>query len=170
MCPMKNTFEIRKAVREDLWEILEIYAKARSFMAANGNPNQWKTTKPDPKLVEQDIENGLSYVCICEGEIAGVMAFIPGEDPTYKVIVDGEWLDGEPYCVVHRIASSGVYKGAGTFMLRWAFEQCGNVRIDTHVDNKVMRGLLTKLGYSYCGIIFLADGDERLAYQKNKNS
>ncbi len=167
MCLMKNTFEIRKSVRADLKEILGIYSKAREFMAKSGNPNQWKDSKPDPALVERDIEDGLSYVCIFDNEIVGVMAFIPGEDPTYKIIVGGQWLDDEEYCVVHRIASSGKVRGVGTALLEWAYERCSNVRIDTHRDNKVMQKLLSKLGYSYCGIIFLADGDERMAYQKH---
>lgn len=157
---------IRKAVKADLPAIFEIYAHARKFMAENGNPNQWGNIKPRQELVESDIEKGISYVCEQGGEILGVFAFIPGEDPTYKIIYEGEWLSDEPYAVIHRIASSGKVKGTGEFCIKWALSQYGNVRIDTHEQNTVMRHLLSKLGFTCCGIIHLEDGDERLAFQK----
>lgn len=157
---------IRKAVKNDLPHIFEIYARARIFMAENGNPNQWGDIKPRKELVESDIEKGISYVCEKDGEILGVFAFIYGEDPTYKVIYDGGWLNDKPYAVIHRIASSGKVKGTGEFCLKWALSQYPNVRIDTHKDNTVMRHLMDKLGFAYCGIIHLEDGDERLAFQK----
>ena len=66
-------------------------------------------------------------------------------DPTYAVIYDGAWPSDEPYGVVHRIASAGTVKGAGAYCLNWAFEQCQNLRIDTHKDNFVMQNLLKKV-------------------------
>ena len=97
---------IRKAVKNDLPHIFEIYAHARKFMAENGNPNQWGDIKPRKELVESDIEKGISYVCEKDGEILGVFAFICGEDPTYKIIYDGEWLSDEPYAVISSIENS----------------------------------------------------------------
>ena len=41
-----------------------------------------------------------------------------------------------------------------------------NIRIDTHRDNTIMQHVIQKHGFSYCGIIYLANGDERMAYQK----
>lgn len=41
----------------------------------------------------------------------------------------------------------------------------GNIRIDTHRDNRIMQHNILKYGFSYCGIIYLLSGDERLAYQ-----
>lgn len=171
MYPTKSTsdevkMEIRKTTVDDLERVMEIYALARTFMAETGNPNQWKTHKPQRELIEKDIEIGQSYVCTEDEKIIGVLAFIPGEDPTYKVIYDGKWLNDEPYAVVHRIASSGEAKGTGTFMMKWAESQFPHIRIDTHRDNKVMQNMLSKLGYTYCGIILLEDGDERLAFEK----
>lgn len=166
MTDSKNTvFEIRKTVKEDLPRVLEIYSHARNFMAETGNPNQWKSHKPTLEQIKGDIENGNGYVCTKDGEIHGVLCFFIGEDPTYKKIV-GEWKNDGEYAVVHRIASSGEAKGVGTFMMEWAFEKHPNVRIDTHEDNKVMQNMLKKLGYEFCGTIFLSDGDPRLAFQK----
>jgi RimJ/RimL family protein N-acetyltransferase len=50
-------------------------------------------------------------------------------------------------------------------MLQFCLAHTGNIRIDTHRDNTIMQHLLSKYGFQYCGIIYLANGDERLAYQ-----
>jgi RimJ/RimL family protein N-acetyltransferase len=156
---------IRRAETKDLAAINALYAAARAFMAANGNPAQWKNGKPTPERAAADVRDGNSYVCNGDGDaVLGVFVFIQGDDPTYRVI-QGAWLDEAPYGVVHRIASGA--HGVGAFCLDWCFARCGNIRIDTHRDNLPMRRLLAKLGYQYCGIIHLEDGDERLAYQKN---
>jgi hypothetical protein len=47
----------------------------------------------------------------------------------------------------------------------WCFSQDGNIRIDTHRDNYIMRHCILSYGFRYCGIIYLASGDDRLAYQ-----
>ena len=81
-------------------------------------------------------------------------------------ITDGDWINDSCYGVVHRITSTGNVKGAASFCLNWALEQCGNIRIDTHRDNIVMQHLLDKNGFKYCGIVYVEDGTERIAYQK----
>ena len=158
--------EIRKTRIEELDEVMEIYAYARQFMAEHGNPNQWKKTNPPREWVERDIMEGKSHVCVENDEILGVFYFAIEEDPTYKVIYDGEWLNAKEYAVVHRIASAGKAKGVGTFCMNWAYEQFANVKIDTHRDNVVMQNMLKKNGFTYCGIIHLVNGEERLAFQK----
>ncbi len=158
--------EIRKTTLEDLGEVMTIYKKARQFMRTHDNPKQWLGGKPTRQQIEEDIAKGQSYVCIHEGKTVGVICFFIGTDPTYKEIFDGNWLNNDSYAVVHRIASSGELKGTGTFMMEWALAKHGNVRIDTHEDNYVMQNMLKKLGYTYCGNIYLENGDPRLAYQK----
>ena len=44
-------------------------------------------------------------------------------------------------------------------------QRCGNIRVDTHRDNKVMQHILTKQGFQRCGIIYVKNGTERIAYQ-----
>ena len=154
----------------DLDEIMRIYAYAREFMAKTGNPKQWGATGwPPRELIEEDIARGKSYLCMDGGQIAAVFFYDYGRDvdPCYAVIEDGEWLDPSPYGVVHRIAAAGGRKGAGSFCINWAFEQCGHLRMDTHADNTVMRNLLTKLGFRQCGIIHIEeDNDPRIAFEK----
>lgn len=106
------------------------------------------------------------YVCIESGDIVGVFAYTIGEDETYRVIRDGQWLNDELYGTIHRIASSGAQKGISTYCFSWAFEQCPNIRIDTHEDNKVMQRVLQKNNFVYCGVITTRDGTSRMAYQK----
>ncbi len=167
---MKGWMEIRHAEAGDLPRMLAIYERARRFMAETGNPNQWGPNRwPPEALLRQDIAAGHSYVCETEGRVVGTFFYNFGEDiePTYAVIDDGAWLRGGPYGVVHRIASDGTVPGTGAFCLAWAFAQSGHLRIDTHADNRVMQGLLRKLGFTHCGTIWVhEDRDPRLAYEK----
>ena len=101
--------------------------------------------------------------------MVGTFYFISGKDiePTYAEITDGAWLDDSPYGVIHRIASDGSTKGIGAFCIRWAFDQCGHLRMDTHGDNRVMQRLLKKLGFVHCGTIYVEEDDyPRLAFEK----
>lgn len=162
---------IRKTTENDLDRIIDIYSFARDFMAKNGNPNQWGPNNwPPIDLIKSDIKEGNSYVCVNDrDEVIGTFYYIYGKDiePTYREITDGKWISDTAYGVVHRIAGDGSERGIGAFCLNWAYEQCGHLRIDTHEDNKVMRNLLKKLGFEYCGIIYVReDRDPRLAYEK----
>ena len=162
---------IRNAEIEELDTIMEIYARARGFMAETGNPKQWGATNWPPRtMIEQDIRQRQCYVCCEENDILGVFYYNYGKniDPAYNYIVDGDWKDDSPYGVVHRIASGGTVKGVGRFCISWAVEQSnGHLRMDTHGDNKIMQKLLTSLGFIHCGIIYVVeDNDPRLAYEK----
>ena len=45
-------------------------------------------------------------------------------------------------------------------------KKIGHLRIDTHADNHIMQHLILKNGFEQCGIIHIADGSERIAYEK----
>jgi len=158
--------QIRKTQIEDLDTVMGIYESARQFMRENGNSNQWGYTYPQIDLINNDITNGISYVCLENSQIACVFTYLQGIDPTYVKIYDGAWLNEDHYGVVHRIASSGVIKGVAAYCLNWCLDQCKNLKIDTHEDNKVMQNLLSRNGFTRCGIIYLENGSKRLAYQK----
>ncbi len=157
---------IRAAVSEDLDEIMKIYERARKYMAENGNPNQWIGGYPNRSLIENDIFNQTCHVCIIKNNVEGVFNLAEGTDPTYGVIKDGAWLNDKPYATIHRIASSGRYKGILEQCVIWCAEKYDNIRADTHCDNKIMQHLLTKNGFIRCGIIYLANGSPRIAYHK----
>jgi hypothetical protein len=144
---------------------MAIFDRARRFMAETGNPTQWGNGYPQRTLIEGDIAASRSYV-VTEGDIVvGSFFFAVMDDPTYHVIADGAWIDSGPYGVIHRVASSGAAKGVLAACVSWCRARCDSIRIDTHADNRVMQGALERLGFRRCGIIFLANGDERVAYQ-----
>ena len=159
--------KIRSAQPEDIDMIMEVYAAAKLFMCKSGNKNQWTNGYPPRDLIMTDIRAGNCYVCTgSDNEIVGTFFYKQGPDVTYQQIYDGKWLNDHPYGVVHRLAGSGKAKGVASHCLDWCFNQCKNIRVDTHRDNAVMRNILKKNGYTFCGIIYVANGTERLAFQK----
>ena len=160
---------IRPAQATDLETILAVLAAARNFMCATGNPHQWVDGYPSAAVVEADLARGGGYVVEDDGAVVAYFAFLPSPEPTYAAIEGGAWLDDTAsYHVVHRIGSYPHVHGIFDAILDWCFEQEPNIRIDTHRDNRIMQHLIARYGFSYCGIIHLASGAERLAYQKIK--
>ncbi|MBR6921628.1 MAG: NUDIX domain-containing protein, partial [Clostridia bacterium] len=159
---------IRKAGYKDIEAVKQIYEDARAFMRQSGNMKQWAGGYPAETDIISDIENGILYVAVENGEIACVFCCMGTPEPTYEKIYEGEWKKGGAYRAVHRIAVSKNYHGKGVAGLcfDFALSFCGSVRIDTHRDNIPMQKTLIKNGFEYCGIIYLQNGDERLAYQK----
>ncbi len=159
---------IRKAKYEDLETIEKIYADARDFMKASGNPEQWKNTYPCHDLLVKDIDDACLYICEENEEMLGAFFFKIGEDATYKKIYDGEWKNKLPYAVIHRIAvaKNAHGKGVARACFDYGFGISGNLKIDTHKDNLPMQKALFKYGFERCGIIYLENGEERIAFQK----
>lgn len=158
-------YSVRRAQWEDLPKIEEIYASARIFMAANGNPDQWGKTNPPRSRLEQDIEEGNLYVLSSDGCIHGVFAFILGVDPTYGTVYGGSWRSDAPYGTIHRVAGDG---SGGIFAacVAWCLTQCSHLRVDTHRDNLPMQRAIRRAGFQKCGIIHIADGSPRIAYDR----
>ena len=160
----------RGAVRGDLPQILKIYAHARAVMKASGNPTQWGTSFPPQDLIEEDIDTNRLFVYLHNGEMEAVFAFVLGPDPTYAKI-EGAWLDNDSYVTIHRIASSGLVRHAARDCLEWCLKHYGNVRVDTHPNNKAMQHVLESCGFARCGLIQLIDRTEdttRIAYQRHE--
>lgn len=144
-----------------------IFLEAKMKMRASGNLRQWTGGYPSDEILTADIERGFSYVVERDGKIVGTFVLAICPDPTYATIYYGHWTDDTlPYGTIHRIASLIDVHGVMEEVLEWSFAQIDNIRIDTHRDNAIMRHLLAKNGFSYCGIIYLLNGDERLAYQR----
>ncbi len=160
--------EIVKASLDELDEIMDIYSEAREYMRANGNATQWSGGYPQKELIKGDILSENLYICKEDGENIGVFYYKLGQDPMYKSIYEGRWLNEREYGVIHRIAVKSHRKGVASRCFAWAIERCGNIKIDTHKDNIPMQKSLLKNGFSYCGIIYLENGDERMAYQISK--
>ena len=103
---------IRQINKLEVAEANEIYEKAREYMRAAGNNDQWNSAYPGIKDIKEGMEEGHSYVC-CDGdEVVATFYFeTNADDPTYRVIYDGAWKSTEPYAVMHRVAVK--YHGRG---------------------------------------------------------
>jgi len=157
---------IRPAVPADLPAILPVYRAAREYMRTSGNPNQWGDNKPAPELLAADIEQHQLYVITGDdGAIHAAFVFFIGIEPTYAEIFDGAWLDDGSYGCIHRVASDGTLRGVFTAITDFAKNRAASVRIDTHHDNHTMQHVLEKNGFIRCGIIYLKNGDPRIAFQ-----
>ena len=154
---------IRLATQADMTDILEIYAQARHFMAENGNPTQWGRHHPAREVLEEDIVMRRLYVVEDLERLCGVFMFMVGSDPTYAYI-EGSWRSNAPYGVIHRIA--GVGGGVFAAALEYCSDIINHLRIDTHADNKPMQHVVEKAGFSKRGIIYVADGTPRIAYDR----
>lgn len=157
---------IRKARRDDMTAILGIYEAAREYMRSSGNPNQWGNSYPPLRTIEEDLANGELYVLCDDRDVPhAVFAFVTGDDPTYGEIQEGDWSSDEPYGAIHRVASDGTLKGVVAQCMAFCKGLIGHLRIDTHQDNRTMQHVLEKNGFVCCGIVHIADGSPRLAYQ-----
>lgn len=158
----------RSAAIGDIDVIMDLVDKARGIMRSSGNLHQWTDGYPSRELIEEDIREGYGFVVVPDegGEPLAYFAFIQGIEPTYNTIYDGAWLDADsPYAVIHRLASAPESHGVFDATMAFALSRCGNIKIDTHRDNTIMQHNILKHGFSYCGIIYLESGAERLAYQ-----
>lgn len=163
--------EIRKTGKEDISAVAEIYAKARAYMRSQGNDSQWLNGYPEDQILP-DIEKAYSYVMVDEKDCPhAVFAFVIGEDPTYRKIEDGEWLNSEPYGTIHRLAGDGTFHGVFSEVVAFCETEAVkknvyNLRGDTHKNNWNMQGLLMENGFVRTGTIYVEDGSPRFAYQK----
>lgn len=157
---------IRQATSPDLSHIMVIYAHALRFMAEHGNPTQWGNARPTEADISARIARNELFVLEDSDGIHGVFAFILGEDPTYHVIENGQWLSDAPYGTIHAVASDGSIHGFLTQIVMYCLQTIRHLRIDTHPDNLIMQHVITKNGFTKCGIIYVADGTPRLAYER----
>ena len=172
----KLRFDCRRAVPEDLPDIMAIAADASAYLASQG-VDQWQDGYPREENFLYDIERAQGWLFTCGGEAAGYAAISMEHEYTYDVI-DGKWLTGgDSYTVIHRSMISGKYRGSvlARNMFTLAEDLAlgmgrASVRVDTHADNGPMHSLCAKMGYTFCGVILVrvAEGHEprRDAFEK----
>ena len=182
---------IRPATPADIPALRPVFEAAKGIMRADGNHDQWSAPGfPDDSLLLRDIDQGGGFVIesferwpvaaghdegntvmpgltghLAAPHIVAYFALLPSPEPTYDYI-DGAWLTDEPYGVIHRMASYPDAHGIFAAIMVFAAERYAHLRIDTHRDNRIMRHLIEKHGFTYCGIIWLADCTPRLAYER----
>ncbi len=165
----------RKTKKEDLEKVMEIINQAKKYFKEN-KIDQWQNGYPNEDSILNDIAEGESYV-LCNDDkqknILAVCAVSFRGEKNYLVIEKGQWKSNIPYAVLHRVAVDNNFKGKGlsSIVVKETEKLCHeknfrSIRIDTHEDNKPMQKLILKNGFEYCGIIYVADGSERFAYEK----
>ena len=165
---MTSEISIRPASRHDIDAIVGIYEASRRYMRATGNLTQWADGYPARADIEADISAGNCYVGEVGGEVVMAFAFIIGDDPTYRIIEQGRWLNDLPYGTIHRLGSNGRCSGVLAACVEFCFGRTDNLRLDTHADNRPMLTAVARLGFTRCGIIYCRDGSPRIAFQKMK--
>ena len=83
-----------------------------------------------------------------------------------RVIVQGAWLSDAPYGTIHAVASDGQIHGLLSQIVAYCEQTTKHLRIDTHHDNAIMQHVILKNGFTRCGIIHIASGAERIAFEK----
>ena len=168
--------EIKKSTHHDMGDLLSLFDEARSTIAALGI-DQWQNGYPSREVVDEDIALARSYAVTDEGgALCGTFVLIEDGEPIYDTIYDGHWRtgdDSQDYVAIHRVAISVRVRGKGisTAIIDHAAARAralgrASLRIDTHHGNVVMRRMLEKHGFAYCGVIYLANGESRVAYEK----
>ena len=155
---------IRPATEADLPALRPVFEAAKGIMRADGNLEQWAAPGfPGDARLLRDIARGGGFIIERE-RIVAYFALLPSPEPTYDYI-DGAWLTDEPYGVIHRMASYPEEHGIFAAIIDFAAARFAHLRIDTHRDNRIMQHLIEKHGFTYCGVIWLEDGTDRLAYE-----
>ncbi|MBQ9085865.1 MAG: GNAT family N-acetyltransferase [Clostridia bacterium] len=167
--------EIKHCALTDLDELMPIFHEARRTIAQLGI-DQWQDGYPSRQVIEEDITLGRSYCILQDRKICGTFVLVSDGEPTYNRIYNGTWLtgnDNRDYIAIHRVAISVANRGSGisSSLIAYAVKVAenmgkGSLRIDTHEGNVVMRRMLEKNGFVYCGVIYLESGVSRVAYEK----
>lgn len=156
---------IKKAEFKDLDTIMEMIVEGRKHIQTYNIP-QWINGYPSVDTITEDINKNKGYLLVEDDEIVGYFVVIE-HDPCYDTI-DGAWLNNEPYVAIHRSVTKYFNKGLGSKMFDELKMIYDHIRVDTHEGNISMNKCLLKNDFKYCGVIYLADGAPRNAYEYTK--
>lgn len=162
----------RKANLDDINEIMKIIVQAQDYLKLK-EIDQWQDGYPNREVIEHDIKNDVSYIIEKDGKVIATAMLSFDKEKAYDKIYGGKWLSDSEFLVIHRVAVDNNYKGYGiaSEIIKEAEKLCDSrniksIKIDTHKENLSMQRLLEKNGFKYCGIIFLDDGSERIAFER----
>ena len=165
---------LRTTKEYELERVMKIIEEGREFLKEQG-VNQWQYGSPSRDVIINDINAGISYIYEKSGElVATAMLTTLDEDyENYPTL----WSENSSYLAIHRLATSKQFRNQGIareFMEDiYLFAKSQNIkylRIDTHLDNKIMRKFLSRFGFEEKGIIKLTmknilEDKERVGYE-----
>lgn len=161
---------IRLATLDDCAKVEILLNQAKAYFK-NNNIDQWQTEYPNVEDIIKDVNDKKGYV-YDDGDVLGYAMIDMNKDANYDYI-EGSWLNDDNYGVIHRICvhDDAKGKGIGSKFIEYAQKLAlsngiYNLRIDTHDDNKSMQRLISKNGFTKCGIIYVEDKTKRNAYHK----
>ena len=164
--------EFTKATYEDANSIMDIIKQAQDYFKGQGI-NQWQDNYPNFETVTNDINNKNGHVLVEDNNVVGTVVVSFDGEKSYEFICNGKWTRNDKYAVIHRIAVDINYKGRGlsTIIIKNIERLCldkgiHSIRVDTHKENISMQKMLSKNEFEYCGIIYLDDQSERIAFEK----
>lgn len=165
---------LRKTKKDELELVMMLIEEGREFLKEQG-VNQWQHGFPSRDVIINDIKDGISYIYEISGEIVAT-AMITTFDEDYESYPTF-WSENFSYLAIHRLAIAKQFRNQGIarkFMEAiHLFAKSQNIkflRIDTHLDNKIMRKFLSSFEFEEKGIIKLTmknilDDKERVAYE-----
>ena len=163
--------EFRRAKISDLEQIVDIIEEAKKYLK-EAKVDQWQNGYPEKNDLRKDIEGGNSYVLVNENDVLATTVISLKGESTYNSIFHGQWVTEEEYMVMHRVAVHSNYKGKGLFkeLIKEAAKialsnNILSIKIDTHKDNVSMQKALCNNNFEKCGLIYLEDGSERIAFE-----
>lgn len=159
-----------EARQHNIIRINELINQAKVFLRNNG-VDQWQDGYPGLVDIENDIRENRGFLCLVNEKIVGYLCISFDGEPAYEDI-NGKWLSIQPYVVVHRLALDNDFKGQGlsSKVFRLVEEMSvkksvHSFKIDTDIDNKIMKHILEKNEFHYCGEINFQNS-LKLAYEK----
>ncbi|AAK80697.1 ribosomal protein S18 acetylase RimI-like enzyme [Clostridium acetobutylicum] len=164
--------EFKRASKSDINNIMNIIKQSQEYFKQKGI-DQWQNNYPNFEVIKEDIEKEDSFILLKDSRIVATAVISFSGDKNYDNIYEGKWLSYSSFAVIHRIAVDSNCKGEGlaSVIIKEAEKLCLNkdvhsIKVDTHKNNLSMQKLLKKNGFKYCGIIYLEDKSERLAFEK----
>ena len=168
---VKSKYLLTSATLADCDWIVQQIDRCRQLMAKH-NSGQWQGKEPSIATIEKDIHHQHFYLLFEDEQPCGGAALVSHE-PAYDSLLEGQWLNQEPYIVIHRFFIAPSFQGRHLSKVLLAQierhilnHRIHNVRLDTHALNQPMRGLLARLHYPQVGKAWLANAGERLVYHK----
>ncbi len=158
------------AKKKDIPLCMQFIDEARRHQREQGF-YQWTETSPNIENIADDVANCRGYLVTDDDVPFGYVCISFDGEPAYAS-PEVKWLSEQGYAVIHRLAfsSSGRGKGASKAVFRFACRLCAangifSLRIDTHEDNKKMRHIIEREGFTYCGIVYYHESP-RMAFEK----
>ena len=165
---------LRKTKKDELEFVMMTIEEGREFLKEQG-VNQWQHGSPSRDMIINDINEGISYIYEKSGKLVAtaMLTTFDGDYENYPTL----WSENSSYLAIHRLATVKKYRAQGIAreFLRtiYLFAKSQNIkylRIDTHLDNKIMRKFLSRFGFKEKGLIKLTmknilDDKERVAYE-----